>query len=105
MGGDLDGDAGPLFTPACSVHCYYNGGGNPPPTHIYTDATCWCPGERLTGVISPPISAPVGQKKDTADGGRGAAGKRGEGLSGLRKTARDGYLLQIYGECLDGGGR
>ena len=45
-----------------------------------------------------------GGKEETADVGRGDAGERRYDLLGLRKTARDGYLLQIPGEGLDGCG-
>ena len=46
-----------------------------------------------------------GREKATTDGGRGDAGEWGEGLSGLRKTTRVGYLFQISGAGLDGGGQ
>ena len=43
--------------------------------------------------------------EEAEDDGRGNAGERGEGLSGLRQTFQDGYLVQIPGAGLEGGGR
>ena len=40
-----------------------------------------------------------------AEGRRESEKKCGEGLSVLQKNARDGYLLQISGVDLDGGGQ
>ena len=40
-------------------------------------------------------------EKMSSDGGRDE-GERGEGLSGLRKAIRDGYIFQIIGAGLDG---
>ena len=46
-----------------------------------------------------------GGEKAPTDGGRGDAEECGEVLSGLQKTAQDGYLFQISVAGLDGGGR
>ena len=101
MGSDTDGDAGPLFSPACIGYRYYTGGGQPPPPTV--------PPVQHTGAL---MSAEWvaschssvrqgGGYKLTVDGRRGDAGECGEGLSGLWKTARGGYRFQIYGLGLD----
>ena len=70
----------------------------------------WCdimvPWQALNGRhLTTDQCAKGSERKLTTNGGRGAGGECVEGLSCLRKSARDGYLLQISGAGLDDGGQ
>ena len=84
---DADVDAGTLFTPSCQGHSDHPGGGKPPPSMV--------PPVRYAGALEGAereayYHHPVcqgGVAEETASGGRGYAGERGEVLSGLWKTS------------------
>ena len=86
MGGDADGDVGPLFLLKCAEYHDYTGGGQPTPKKVLPvqhDGYLAGTGRAASQQLSVNQG---GIQKTEADGGRGAAGEYIEGLSGYGRT-------------------
>ena len=83
MGGDKDGDSGPLLSPECIGYRDYTGGGQPPPPTV--------PPVRHDGALAGAEHTAYhhlsvsqgGVEKEMANFRRGSERECGEGLSGL----------------------
>ena len=85
--GNIDSDAGPIISPACTGHRDYIGGWKPPPPTVPPAQHAYAlTSSEQAESIHFPVHQGGGEEAPT-DGGIVDVGERGEGIPGLRKTA------------------